>query len=505
MLFLFSWCGYANGLSFKEINEVNINEVEVLVRSEFLQRLLEKCERGRNQFDDNEKEFFFGIYADSIDNSKILRGERLQLIQVANILQSIYQEKGSGGFAQHFDVPKHCKFDKTDLTQLSVGLFYGKRLRKVSNKLALDQNELPAQLFSKLKLFFNTYELEQFRPISEELFKIIDLGNGMRADVICVFCAPKDNEDESLMKRHAIQFDKTGNWNFSNLRKHVKLHLVKGQVKDANDDKVEEKSQDSFSVEIHDSFLNVSKIMTMPVVYSNESERTDSGKNDQIVSDGNSDTMNTLYHQFCAQNLKLVKATLLHNERKQIMKSKIDGKSFNLNILSIAKDGNCLFGAIAHQLECDRTGSSEHKACAVDLRRKVVEHIKQNIDQYAQVLKYHVNSAGNVESTGPEFISSDLCKDGEWGGSETLLAVTLMFEVNIVIFCEDGPIYFSNQYNPKYNRCIFLAFRTLGRKEKDGSHILEHYESVGEVCEDLLYQSAKDFAEKLNKNVLVCD
>lgn len=465
-----------------------------------MDRLSEKCERRKILFDSIEKEFFFGIYTDSIKEFKVLRGERLQVIQMANILQSIFQEKGLTAFAQHFDVPKRYRFDKSDMTELSVGLFYGKRIQNALNQLVLDRNEVSVKLLSKLKVFFNGYAIKQCQPISEESITITDIdGNGMRADVICVFC--ESNKDEPLTKRHAIQYDKTGNWNLSNLRKHVKLHLVKEQENGEKDvvNIDDENSADGNIADVKQEiiaggFLNASPIMELPVVLSNESQ----------IEDDKSETMDVLYKQFCAQNLKLLRATLQHNEQKKFMVSKIDGRSFNITTLSIAKDGNCLFSAISHQLECVKTGSNEHKAFAINLRKKIVEHIQNNIDQFAQALKYRDNSEIDVEPSGSEFISSDLCKDGVWGGTETLLATSRIFEVNIVVFKENGPFYFAIEYNPKYSRCIFIAYRSLGRKDKNELPVYDHYESVSEISEDLLYKCAKDFAEKLDK-IFICD
>lgn len=182
----------------------------------------------------------------------------------------------------------------------------------------------------------------------------------------------------------------------------------------------------------------------MPIFLTEESESVDMDDVVEIVPE--SDTLNMLYKQFSAQNLKLVRAQLQHNEHPKFMILKLHGRSYNVNVLSIATDGNCLFSALAHQLECHKIGSIEHKLATANLRKKVVEHIQNNIDQYAQTLKYRYSDGGDVQKSGSEFISTDLCKEGVWGGSETLVATTQLFEVNIVVFNENGPFYFAVPY-----------------------------------------------------------
>lgn len=93
-VFLFSWCGYGNGLSFKEIGETDIEYIENFVRNELEKRLLEISERKGKQFDECEKEFFFGIYASSISEFKFLRGERIQILAIADILRQFMDKNG---------------------------------------------------------------------------------------------------------------------------------------------------------------------------------------------------------------------------------------------------------------------------------------------------------------------------------------------------------------------------------------------------------------------------
>lgn len=175
----------------------------------------------------------------------------------------------------------------------------------------------------------------------------------------------------------------------------------------------------------------------------------------------------------------------------------IDNRSYNINILNIAKDGNCLFASLAHQLEYHKINSMNHNSFTASLRRKVVDHITQNFDQYKHLLELRFDATNNKQD-GLEFVSTNLCNQGAWGGTETILAVSNMFKVNIIIFNERGSFYFATGYNSKYERSIFLAYR-IGSQSKDGKFEYNHYDSVCEINESLLYKCVKDLGGKLDK------
>lgn len=207
--------------------------------------------------------------------------------------------------------------------------------------------------------------------------------NGFRADVLCVFCPVNDFAIET--KKHAVQLDKQGNWNLSNLSKHLKRHVT-------NKNHTDESSQDNFpnglcpesapqnSSETQNdlpkrnsptklNLLNESQIMSMPI-YCGENEHDKS--NSSSIKQHPSNTMQLLYQTFTAQNLKLIRATMTNSETKRFVPVIIDGRTVNLNTLGIAKDGNCMFGSLAHQLFYVKTNSKEHNDLTANLRKDVV-------------------------------------------------------------------------------------------------------------------------------------
>lgn len=93
------------------------------------------------------------------------------------------------------------------------------------------------------------------------------------------------------------------------------------------------------------------------------------------------------------------------------------------------------------------------------------------------------------------FLQSCLTRDNFFGGTESLKAVALMHEVNIIIFNESGPVYFALGFNPNYHKSILLAYRL----DATSSNLRNHYDSVAEVGLDLLYNCVQSLLDKESK------
>lgn len=503
---LFSWCGYGNGLSFKKIVEADIEYIENFVRTELEKRLNEICARNGKPFDESEKEFFFGIYASSIGEFKFLRGERMQILSIADILREFMEKNGAAAFKNEFETPNKFKICKVGTIQSSVGLVYGeKRFNTVSIK-NLDSSELSIDLLPKLKRLYEKHGLNPLRPIDQNVLNIVILGNGIRADVLCVCCPANDHGIEG--KKHAVQYDKSGNWIFSNLIKHLKRHVANQKCNDASDEyqlnqqnvskNVSNLKQDTGNWEtlIDSDPLCESQILAMPIDLAD-------GESVQASSPSikHSSSVHLLYQQFSAQNLKLIKATMINAETKKFVAVNIGGRIVNLNTLAINKDGNCMFGSLVHQLYFVKTNSKEHFDLVAKLRSTVVSHILKDFDRYKSAIEIDFSNLKEdvADAAVKEYVSTDLSKNGEWGGTESLLAVADIFKVNILVFRENGPFSFSFGFNRNYDRCIFLAYRLGGGLNENGEPNYNHYETVCAIDEEHLYQCAQYLGSKMDK------
>lgn len=111
----------------------------------------------------------------------------------------------------------------------------------------------------------------------------------------------------------------------------------------------------------------------------------------------------------------------------------------------IAKDGNCMFGSIAHQIFRYDARTVMHRALTRTIREMIVEHITLNLhnDEYVLMIK------SRVQEEFPHMLDDDdmltcmtylraLNQDGFWGASESLLAAATLFDCDIEIYRECG-------------------------------------------------------------------
>lgn len=213
----------------KDITESELDAIENFAKKELDQLLLGKCTRSdTSTLSDLDKEHFFGLYASSATEFKLLRGERKLILKIANHLTELF-EKGREEFKKNFDVLKRFKLCKNDTVMTPVGLFYGKRFRKYINYAGYTHDELKSVLFAKLKPFFASFtNLKPVYPITENVITIVDLRTGYRADVVCVFCQSNECDIEVLLKKIAVQWD--GGWNLTNFKKHIVSIHLKGKL-----------------------------------------------------------------------------------------------------------------------------------------------------------------------------------------------------------------------------------------------------------------------------------
>lgn len=94
-----------------------------------------------------------------------------------------------------------------------------------------------------------------------------------------------------------------------------------------------------------------------------------------------------IYNQICDQIISINGIALKYGEEKVSMTFYIEEKEFTLQITEIEPDGNCLFGALVHQIF--RTKNEEkHQANKIKkLREDVVAYINQHRDDFEHDLK----------------------------------------------------------------------------------------------------------------------
>lgn len=80
----------------------------------------------------------------------------------------------------------------------------------------------------------------------------------------------------------------------------------------------------------------------------------------------------------------------------------------------------------------------------------------------------------------------------EYGGAETVKAISRMEHLNILVFCECGHVYFPMGFNSNYHKLIFFAYRLNGKSKTERNH----YDSVAEVDVNILCNLVKELTDK---------
>lgn len=153
-------------------------------------------------------------------------------------------------------------------------------------------------------------------------------------------------------------------------------------------------------------------------------------------------------------------------------------KSIPISIVEIAKDGNCLFGALAHQIFCCNVNTLAHHDKVAKLRADVVKHLNENMESFECLLKWRTE---NTEIDSYSFVNDLLSQPGYWGGEESLKAISEMYQVNIIIFNEGSTPLLPNGFNFDYKQTVWIAYRYDGI-----ACSRNHYDSVYKIPDDLL-------------------
>lgn len=113
----------------------------------------------------------------------------------------------------------------------------------------------------------------------------------------------------------------------------------------------------------------------------------------------------------------------------------------------------------------------------------------------------------NLQEEFISYLSNHLVVNGVWGGSQTIKAVSLLFEVNILIINENGSFYYTNGFDPNYKKTIMIAYRLSAVKSSPARR--NHYDSVGNISvENILVISeslAKKETDELEYNETISD
>lgn len=111
-------------------------------------------------------------------------------------------------------------------------------------------------------------------------------------------------------------------------------------------------------------------------------------------------------------------------------------------------------------------GTDEQDKATRKLRSDVVSYINEHYSEFVWELRGAVYETSDevpdddMDEKCKDYLNDHLAKSG-WGGSETLKAVSKMYEVNILVLNEEDVGYFVNSFNTSYRQTILLAYKVL--------------------------------------------
>lgn len=531
-----SFNGYSNALSFKHINDDKIKAVETYVRNELAETMTNICVRDKKTVDAMDLKHFFGIYDTATDRFRFLPGD----IDLIKELVSSVQENINKYGENYYSSENQGKITHRDTLQLSTGLFFARKEKTLDVAVAqtgassVNEQQAKENLFcKKLKpLLMSSNKLEIFHPVDPDIVKIVKKNGKIRAEVLCVFCPGE--------KHFGIQCNQASNsnvcyWNYTNYKNHVKLHeknakknnAVGNEHEDTNDSIHEEDDASPMEilkqiqvqnneVEIEEDYkqkqtaraarkriLDHSKDQT----FDSKLEKISPKKSQREISSCCTDSVDEHTHkiivdQMLARNLKNVTATLRNSDKSELMMFKFNDSDQNVKVALINPDGSCFFASIVHQLYGFVIGSNQHEKMTASLRKNVIEHIQNNFNEYRHDLQGRVyeNSTTKIDSDDllsvcERFLNEDLTLDTCYAGIESVKAISEIKKINIVTISEHGECYFAVDFNPNFDRTVFLAHRlnSVCTKSNSRPHNTQrnHYDSVAEIDNNVLLTLAE--------------
>lgn len=415
-----------------------------------------ECTKNGDQIDDDDKQYFFGLYQSTPDKFKFLPGEIILIKEIAKEVKKIVERDGLEAFV----VPKNFNVSRKDSCRLFGCTFFGKPSNKRKrNRMKLNlechdviEDKIDEQPASKsLIVEFITKAKRQFELVdpklkgqdylSENMVVIKNNGRRIIASVECVFCSMEKKSIRTMTVQYDIAKNNVAYWNFSNLKTHFKQHVFEMDPIHENDSsnhcnksvEVDQTLNNQHSEGIHniqenDSSNHCEEVDHGTIDGNSEGEHTEDNSvdiNDEkmitLSDESMLDTSGTsaedieqyeiteivgadsveyaIYQQISQQNIALTEAIHTNNEKKHLMVFKLHTDPTKLTVIKIASDGNCMYASIAHQLFGHEVGSADHENAAASLRKATVEHINENFDEFSYELKGRVLEEREAKGT----------------------------------------------------------------------------------------------------------
>lgn len=506
-MFIFSMCGFANPLSFKNVTDVEISMVATFIKEKtmtFLQQMLNDSMVCDVLVDDETLFNHFGeLYAHKPELFEFHIGDIILIKELVGHVKRIVDGNGINKGLSFFQNTKRNQ--KRTAARTARTYKFPKNVKKESTKQPvkpIENDNLKADLVRKVTTLLEPYTTDMCaNDATLNLSECVVVSqtedeSKIYGNISCIICKAENRKNQNPKSVYYNKKGKTrGSWVLANMVKHLQSAHTSTIQMDKNiefDSQHATETQFVVSREEH-SIVEPYDNYDLSVIMVDDSELKKNENCDQ-------DTQDELYTQLATQITNMMAASLTHNETQHEMKYVLSKAPLKLTVAEIPGDGSCMFSALAHQLWMYEIKSKQHKHATKQLRAEVVEHILNpaNYPLYQHLLRDRVyeiadKSGKNITDMENEckfFVRHILSNSQTWGGSETLLAVSNLHSTNIFVFNENGVCSKTKRSDLNHSRSIAIAFR-VGLNE-EGEEVFNHYDSVCEINpEDLLLVAGK--------------
>lgn len=488
--------GFGNALNIMDINDEDIQAVEESIRDctiDYLtKKVMENVDDGCEILVPMEmlEEYFGEAYKFAPEKFKFLAGDRKTIKKVSEHVQKIVDSLGESKGLKHF-APKRKPTTNTATNTQKVQKIRDKGTPHASDD-EIDEmsteslQKLETVLFEKIWDCLKTFKVEQIvdlETVDQNIVSVFTENGRIYGNVYCVICANGSNLRKQTPKR--VQYYSNNGkqyWVPSNFTSHLKnIHKLSGEKCRAKKSTVGTVAENQFEL-IDES--KYSKDLSLEIV----------SIDGAVISKPDIDK-NQFYLQISTQINNMCEVVLQYNEEEHTMISQLSGsENYEIKIVEAAGDGNCLFTSLAHQLFYHNMKSNAMKKASKKLRADVVAHIEKNMDAFQHELKGRVYEIIENRKNSSDYSDSDsysydmdaetkhfmkeLSANGYYGGSETLKAVSNLYDVNIIIFNEEEKCHIVSKFGMTHEKTIGVAYRLNGLGGRD------HYDSVTDIKSD---------------------
>lgn len=512
--------GYANALTFGEITDEIIAQIETFISTEMFDYLKRTAANAMNEKDEscftddddvlitNDQliDYFGKVYATNTSQFQFLSGE---IVLIKALVKYV---KGKVGPEQK----KGLKLFKTNRS---------KKSNKLSTKTSLSESnveKLTSELIQRVIECMRSYGADCFFDTEMDCVihdKIVDVrikkGVGVYGTVSCEICSAENKKKNKPKRVYYNDNSEWPCWILSNFTKHLKnVHHLKScdsktrKSKPASVSSLVEQVESAKEERKEPNRFDRSVTMEEVEVVVVKEEDVDDSYTEVICSTTQVQTDSTIsmFTQLSDQINIMMQATLENSESREDMGFMVNKTMQTIDVAKTYRDGNCLFSSLAHQLFHEKISSKSHRNKTRLLRNAVVNHILEpkNFPKFMHDIKDRVydikkkDEITNMEAECKLWVRYCLGKDRTWGGTETIYAIAELEKVNIIIFNEHGEPYILRNMT-LYDRTICIAYR-LPRDENGkiipgASHF--HYDSMCDLKSTTLSDVAKHIESRL--------